>query len=84
MFKSKSRKTKVIKHFIHTADSRPMKQCPYRLPHAYCEEVKQELREILIEGVIEPSQSDWVSPIVLVREKDSSICLCVDYRKLNA
>ena len=84
VFKSKPGKTKAIKHFIHTADSRPMKQCPYRLPHAYCEEVKQELREILIEGVIEPSQSVWVSPIVLVREKDSSICLCVDYRKLNA
>ena len=61
-----------------------MKQRPYRLPHAYWEEVKQELREMLAEGVIELSQSDWASPIVLVRKKDGSICLCVDYRKLNA
>ena len=35
-----------------------MKQRPYGLPHAYWEEVKQELREMLAEGVIEPSQSD--------------------------
>ena len=28
VFKSKCRKTKAIKHFIYTADSRPMKQCP--------------------------------------------------------
>ena len=84
VFKSKPGKTKAIKHFIHTADSRPVKQRPYRLPHAYWEEVKQELREMLAEGVIEPSQSDWASPIVLVRKKDGSIRLCVDYRKLNA
>ena len=61
-----------------------MKQRPYRLPHAYWEEVKQELKAMLAEGVIEPSQSDWASPIVLVRKKDGSIRLCVDYRKLNA
>ena len=61
-----------------------MKQRPYRLPHAYWEEVKQELNDMLTEGVIEPSQSDWASPIVLVRKKDNSIRLCVDYRKLNA
>ena len=61
-----------------------MKQRPYRLPHAYWEEVKQELKAMLVEGVIEPSQSDWASPVVLIRKKDGSICLCVDYRKLNA
>ena len=61
-----------------------MKQRPYCLPHAYREEVKQDLKAMLAEGVIEPSQSDWASPIVLVRKKDGSIHLCVDYRKLNA
>ena len=61
-----------------------MKQSPYCLPHAYWEEVKQEMKAMLAEGVIQPSQSDWTSPIVLVRKKDGSICLCVDYRKLNA
>ena len=84
VFKNKPGKTKAIKHFIHTTDSKPVKQRPYRLPHAYWEEVKQELKDILAEGVIEPSQSDWASPIVLVRKKDNSIRLCVDYRKLNA
>ena len=84
VFKSKPGKTNAIKHFIHTSDSSPVKQCPYRLPHAYWEEVKQELKAMLADGVIEPSQCDWASPIVLIRKKDGSIRLCVDYRKLNA
>ena len=29
VFKNKSGKTKAIKHFIHTTDSKPMKQCHY-------------------------------------------------------
>ena len=48
------------------------------------EEVKQEVNNMLAEGVIEPSQSDRASPIVLVRKKDGSMRLCVYYRKLNA
>ena len=42
------------------------------------------MREMLAERVIKPSLSVWASPFVLVRKKDSSICLCVDNRKLNA
>ena len=56
VFKSKPRKTKAIKHFIYTVDSRHIQQCPYQLSHAYWEEVKQELREMLAEGAMEPSQ----------------------------
>ena len=34
--------------------------------------------------VIQPSNSPWVSPIVLVRKKDGTLKFCVDYRGLNS
>ena len=36
------------------------------------------------EGVIQPSNSPWASAIVLVRKKDGTLRICVDYRQLNS
>jgi len=39
---------------------------------------------MLAEGVTEPCGSEWAFPIVVVRKKENTIRLCVDYRRLNA
>ena len=40
--------------------------------------------DMLRRGVIAPSNSPWLSPIVLVRKKDNTYRFCTDYQRLNA
>ena len=75
-------RTTSIKHNIPTADDTPVTQRHRRIPPNQLEEVKQHLQQLLHKGVISPSQSDYSSPVVLVRKKKGA--LCVDYRQLNS
>ena len=57
---------------------------PYRAgPNARALE-STEIQRMLQAKVIEPTTSEWASPIVLVAKPDGSTRFCVDYRRLNA
>ena len=75
--------TNVTYHQIDTGDAAPIKQAPRRLPIHRRKEVEHLINEMQEQGVIQPSQSPWAFPIMLVQKKDGSIRFCVDYRKIN-
>ena len=64
-------------------DIAPKKVVARRMPFAVRQEVAKQLQKMQESGVIEPSDSPWSSPVVLVRKKDGSLRFCVDYRELN-
>ncbi len=68
---------------LDTGDQRPVQLPPCRLPITKQEIEKEEVQKMLDGGVIEPCQSNWASPVVLVTKKDGTTRFCVDYRKLN-
>uniref|UniRef100_A0A5S6QJT0 RNA-directed DNA polymerase n=1 Tax=Trichuris muris TaxID=70415 RepID=A0A5S6QJT0_TRIMR len=76
-------RTNILKHDIVTADAHPVRHPLRRLAPAERKEVSLLVQRMLELGIIEPSSSPWAAAIVPVRQKDGSIRLCVDYRKLN-
>ena len=45
--------------------------------------LKEEIRYLLDNDFIEPSQSEWTSPCILVTKPDGTYRICTDYSKVN-
>ena len=75
--------TSLVKHRINLSDDTPFKQRHRRIPPTMIAEVRQHLQQLLDSGVIRRSHSPWASNMVLVRKKDGTLRVCIDYRQLN-
>ena len=62
---------------------KPMITTPYQHPQKYKDEIEKAIQEILAMGHIQPSSSPFASPVVLVKKKDGTMRMCIDYRALN-
>ncbi|UYV82719.1 hypothetical protein LAZ67_22000665, partial [Cordylochernes scorpioides] len=72
-----------VKHRINTGDHLPTKQRPYRVAPRERQIIQDEVNKMEKLDIIQPSESPWASPVVLIRKKDGSWRFCVDYRRLN-
>lgn len=69
---------------IKVTTDKPVNKKPYRLAHSEREIVNKKVDELLEAKIIQESQSEYASPIILVRKANGDYRLCVDYRSLNA
>ena len=77
-------KAKGVTHKVDTADFEPIFQHAYRRSPAANKIIQEEVNKLLKGELIKPSNSPWASPLLLVKKKDGSNRVVIDYRKLNS
>ena len=77
-------KTVLAFHDVDTGNGLLVKQHPYRINPVKLMYMRSEIEYMLQNGIIEPSQSQWSSPCVLVPKSDSTYRFCTDFRKVNS
>lgn len=64
-------------------DSQVIKIQLYRCPVFQKAEIERTMNEIKTSGIRRASNSPFASPMMLVKKKDGSWHLCIDYQQLN-
>ena len=74
--------TDVIQHRVKLTDDTPIHCKPYSLPYAMRDKLRNEVDSMLEMVVVSLSTSPYASPIIMVKKKNGSNRVCVDFRKL--
>jgi hypothetical protein len=61
----------------------PISKRAYRVSGPELVELRKQIDELLEKGYIRPSTSPWAAPVLLVKKKDGTKRMCIDYISLN-
>ena len=76
-------RTKLEIHRIPTGNATPIRLPPRRAPMHLRDDIAEQIRQMKEQGIVEDCSSAWAFPLVIVKKKDGSNRICVDYRALN-
>jgi len=76
--------TSLTEHKIDVGGHAPIKQRYYPVSPMIQEAIYAEVDNMLAAGIIEPSKSEWSSPIVMIKKPNGSYRFCLDFRQLNS
>ncbi|GFU99282.1 hypothetical protein TNCV_356031 [Trichonephila clavipes] len=75
--------TDLAEHDIELEFERAIVAKPYRMSPRQIEILKSEVNKMLELKIIEPGESDFTSPLILVEAQGKEARPCIDYRRLN-
>ena len=80
--------TDLVTHKIPTKDDIPINARQYKFPHSLKEEINKQVQELLDNGIIQPSNSPYNTPLWIVSKKPDSQGrprwrMVLDFRALN-
>uniref|UniRef100_A0A8C5QDK8 Uncharacterized protein n=1 Tax=Leptobrachium leishanense TaxID=445787 RepID=A0A8C5QDK8_9ANUR len=74
---------KSTEHRIREQEDKPFRERSRQVPLGDLDDLQEQLNELQRTKVIQESRSPYASPILMVRKKNGSVRLCIDYRTLN-
>ena len=60
-----------------------IKMRPYKHPKRILDEIEESIKELLELGPIRPSSIPFASSVVMVRKKDGTLRMCIDFIALG-
>ena len=77
-------KTTAVYHDVEIGDALPIKQHPYRVNPLKLDAMREEINYMLENDIIEPSNSDFSSPSMLVSKPDGTYRFVTNFKAVNA
>ena len=77
------KKTDLVKAYIDTGDSPPVRSRIYQPSPHDVEDIKKIISDLLEQQIIEVSDSQWRSSALFLRKKDGKLRMVLDLRELN-
>nr|GFB71689.1 retrotransposon protein, putative, Ty3-gypsy subclass [Tanacetum cinerariifolium] len=76
-------KEKRLEDALIVPSAAPVARAPYGLAPSRMKDLSKQLKELSDKGFIRHSSSPWGAPVLIVKKKDGSFRMCIDYRELK-
>ena len=75
---------RIFDHMINLKEgTQPINIKPYKHSTLQKDVIEELIKKMMENGVIQYSSSPYASPVILVKKKDNTWRMCIDYRELN-
>ena len=76
--------TNIVEHEKVVTPSQPVRSRQYPAPYSLKKNIKQEIENMIKLDIIEPCNSTYASPVVMVSKSDGTYRFCCNFCKLNS